>query len=105
MHTATNDIYTCLHTLSLHDALPIFEDSCRSCPHNLNLIVWRKRQCLLDVRHRRIGTKLHVRVLDWAATLPSAYLRVTAMIRHRKGHSKFGARSLDRKSTRMNSSH
>src|SRR3546814_17331036 len=25
--SATTEIYTCLHTLSLHDALPIFEDN------------------------------------------------------------------------------
>src|SRR3546814_20484623 len=77
--TATSEIYTYLHTLALHDALPICLSSWRD-------ILSMRRLKAASIRSESSGVRI-----DWRAVS-----RTSPCVTPRR---------LDRKSTRLNSSH
>src|SRR3546814_13811521 len=91
--TANTEIYSDRHTLSLHDALPIFIDR-----QDAGIAVMLRRTGLLDEAHAAMD--LHAHGSDLAADIggpgPGG----------RRGRDLEGPdRQRDRKSTRLNSSH
>src|SRR3546814_17931104 len=82
--TATTEIYTYGHTLSLHDALPICS--------------WNQQSAYGERKTARIltGTPIPVNTAKWSV------ISRTSVIYLACGYFK---QTLDRKSTRMNSSH
>src|SRR3546814_19768349 len=92
--TSTTEIFTYLHTLSLHDALPICHIGkhyiCLSAQHFLDLLVCTLVQKieLHDRTAGKLGHVAHINTDDTALLGPSSVERMG-----------------DRKSTRLNSSH
>src|SRR3546814_18464626 len=93
--TATTEIYTYGHTLSLHDALPILER-----PRGGDLLAAHRRGAV--EQPARGGHSHHCRDLGAAARLAEHHhpSRITAERRDIVAHP-----LEDRKSTRLNSSH
>src|SRR3546814_16329994 len=87
--TATTDIYTYLHTLSLHDALPIFDDGVHSEHCEVD------RACTVHGGARRCDLFEHERCLENSEPAAPELL----------GHRHSEPPTVDRKSTRLNSSH
>src|SRR3546814_16127111 len=83
--TATTEIYTYGHTLSLHDALPIFCSLCFMCSGLVEMKVWMRPR--------------------WAGLMASAARSMSARVARASPHTTERVTTLDRKSTRLNSSH
>src|SRR3546814_8773668 len=111
--TASTEIYTYVHTLSLHDALPIFDfarheresgsDLTRdafaspdcAARWNLGARRWERRRMMIAA----VTTAPELDIARWfnSAPLSLAGLRGRVVV--------IGAFQIDRKSTRLNSSH
>src|SRR5206468_8837477 len=94
---------TASHTLSLHDALPIF-DSCYGVPRTETnprtgeTVIYFRVEQRLDPTLRRIASSA---VNELRQALDQAYNQATAYLGLPGSHDAY----LDRKSTRLNSSH
>src|SRR3546814_18414879 len=82
--TATTEIYTYCHTLSLHDALPIFNDQ------------------FIDPGFRPVRLGFRTGAHDLGESLVGGDMEAVRLQRFRQ---RMGEVELDRKSTRLNSSH
>src|SRR3546814_20712180 len=104
--TATTEIYTYLHTLSLHDVLPIFVSS--SKPAVASIAPSAKRRCAAwptSVKKRGSAAASVSRSPPSSVSAPPAQRQSPAIRDRFSGTAPIFPSASDRKSTRLNSSH
>src|SRR3546814_12111749 len=99
--TASTEIYTYLHTLSLHDALPIVRTSLKIAEGNGQFGAISRLALLTAQRREKIAA------LRWAEVTNDGIWNIPTEEREKGngGALQLPVAALDRKSTRLNSSH